>query len=95
MSDAKLPGWARTPEEFIFKMREALESQQITEQLACWIDLIFGYKSCKEEAERYDNLFHTLTYEQDLFKHDELDTIKMIQLNVSEFGQVPEVLFTK
>lgn len=95
VGDAKLPGWARTPEEFVFKMREALESQQITEQLASWIDLVFGYKSGKEEAEKHDNLFHPYTYEQDIFKLDDLDTIKMIQLNISEFGQVPEPLFAK
>ena len=70
-------------------MREALESQQITEQLSCWIDLILGHKSCKEEAERYDNLFHPYTYEQDIFKLDDLDTIQMAQLNISEFGQIP------
>lgn len=45
-----------------------MESQQITEQLSSWIDLVFGYKNSGEEAEKYDNLFHPLTYEQDMFK---------------------------
>lgn len=57
--------------------------------------MIFGYKAPKEEATKYDNLFHQFTYEQDIFKFEDLDTIKMAQLNISEFGQVPEQLFTK
>jgi hypothetical protein len=56
---------------------------------------VFGYKSVYEEAEKHDNLFHYYTYEQDIFKFEDIDTIKMAQLNISEFGQVPEALFTK
>ena len=39
-----LPKWASTPEEFLKKNREALESDFVTQNLHLWIDLIFGIK---------------------------------------------------
>lgn len=44
VDDVKLPRWARTPEEFLKKQREALESDYVSSNLHKWIDLIFGVK---------------------------------------------------
>lgn len=44
VNDVKLPKWAKTPNEFLKKNREALESSYVSENLHKWIDLIFGVK---------------------------------------------------
>ena len=45
-----LPKWANSPKDFLEKMRKALESDYVSENLNNWIDLIFGYKQRGEEA---------------------------------------------
>ena len=45
-----LPKWAKTPKDFLQKMRNALESEYVSNNLNLWIDLIFVYKQRGEEA---------------------------------------------
>jgi factor associated with neutral sphingomyelinase activation len=45
-----LPKWALNPKDFLDKMRKALESDYVNNNLNLWIDLIFGYKQRGEEA---------------------------------------------
>jgi hypothetical protein len=86
---AELPKWAKSPAEFIYRHRSALESRMISLQLHCWIDLIFGSKSRGRSAITSINDFHRFSYpelvEQDLNKE------------ITDFawthGIVPEVLF--
>ena len=54
-------------------MRAALESDYVSSNLHQWIDLIFGYKSRKEEATLANNLFYPLTYDYNV----NLDTINV------------------
>ena len=42
VSDVDLPRWAKSPMDFVTKMREALESDIVSEMLPSWIDLVFG-----------------------------------------------------
>lgn len=44
-------------------MRQALESDYVSNNLHKWIDLIFGYKQRGQEAIKACNLFHYLAYE--------------------------------
>lgn len=55
VNHVKLPPWAESPEEFVSKLREALESEYVSRYLHLWIDLIFGYKQRGEEAVKADN----------------------------------------
>lgn len=43
------------PADFVQKLRDALESDWVSQNLHHWIDLIFGYKQRGSEAENADN----------------------------------------
>ena len=62
LSDVIMPDWVKSglPEEFVFMMRERLESKEVSEALHSWIDLIFG---CYQKSEEKMNLFQKYTYE--------------------------------
>ena len=55
IDDVKFPKWAENSEDFLKKMRNALESEYVNKNLNLWIDLIFGYKQRGEEAIKSNN----------------------------------------
>ncbi|KAJ3424666.1 beach domain-containing protein [Anaeramoeba flamelloides] len=98
LNDVKLPPWAKnSPEEFTRIMREALESDYVSDHLHEWIDLIFGYKQRGEEAFKAKNVFYYLTYEGavdfDLIENQVQKQGIIDQIN--NFGQCCSQLFTK
>ncbi|XP_063614807.1 protein FAN-like, partial [Penaeus indicus] len=97
VGDVELPPWAKGPETVIKTMRDALESEYVSQNLHLWIDLIFGYKQNGEEAEKADNLFYHLCYEGsvDLAAITDLNDRLALEVQITEFGQVPKQLFSK
>lgn len=98
VNDVILPPWAEnSPEKFITILRESLESEYVSRNLHHWIDLIFGYKQRGEQAVKADNLFYHLCYEGaiNLDNVNDLTKRHALEVQISEFGQIPKQLFTK
>ncbi|XP_076158955.1 neurobeachin-like protein 1 [Alosa pseudoharengus] len=91
VNDVILPKWAKSPEDFIYKHRKALESEYVSSHLHEWIDLIFGYKQRGPAAVEALNVFYYCTYEGAV----DLDAItdekerKALEGMISNFGQTP------
>lgn len=96
IGSVELPAWARSPYEFVFRHREALESDYVSKNIHNWIDLIFGYKQKGKNAFEADNVFRELTYEDAV----NLTTIqdpaqrKNYLEYITKLGQTPHQLFT-
>ena len=59
MWDVTLPGWSgQDPRLFVLVHRQALESDYVTQHLAAWIDLVFGFKQQGKAAIDAVNVFH-------------------------------------
>ena len=57
--DVTLPPWCMNdPRLFILIHRQALESAYVTQHLASWIDLVFGFKQTGKAAVDAINVFH-------------------------------------
>ena len=94
--NVELPAWAKSPEDFVSKHMQALESPYVTENLHNWIDLIFGYKQSGKEAAAACNTFHPYFYPSSvtkdvLKKKDQLSHIQSFAMN---FGIIPNEIFS-
>lgn len=97
VNDVALPPWAKSPKDFVCKLRDALESNYVSKHIHLWIDLIFGYKQRGEEAIKAENVFHHVCYEGsvDLECIYDMNDRHALEVQIMEFGQVPKQLFTK
>ncbi|XP_053694361.1 protein FAN-like isoform X2 [Sabethes cyaneus] len=96
VNNVQLPKWSDgSPEKFVRLLRDALESDFVSANLHHWIDLIFGYKQRGEEAVKANNLFYYLCYEGsvDLDQIKDLAKRHALEVQISEFGQIPKQLF--
>ncbi|KAJ3336562.1 hypothetical protein HDU93_002592 [Gonapodya sp. JEL0774] len=98
IGDVVLPPWAKGDSRlFVSRMREALESDHVSEHLNEWIDLVFGYKQQGDEAAKSQNVFHYLSYEGAVDIDAIADPIeKQATIGIiNNFGQTPRQLFRK
>ncbi|XP_063788663.1 neurobeachin-like protein 1 isoform X2 [Pseudophryne corroboree] len=91
VNDVLLPKWAKSPEDFIRKHRQALESECVSAHLHEWIDLIFGYKQRGPAAVEALNVFYYCSYEGavDLDSISDEKERKAIEGMINNFGQTP------
>ena len=75
---------------FIITLKKNLERNKVSINLNEWIDLIFGYKSKGEEAEKIYNVYYETTYQEDININKIED--KLTFLRRYEFGLVPNQL---
>lgn len=98
IGDVCLPPWAKgSPEEFIYRNREALESEYVSSNLHHWIDLVFGYKQRGKPAVEAANIFYYLTYEGAVDLETMEDDLQRsaIEDQIANFGQTPIQIFRK
>lgn len=95
VGDVVLPPWADSAADFIWKHRQALESEHVQRHLHLWIDLIFGCKQRGEAAVAADNVFRHTSYEGAVDLDAISDPVMRIakEMMISEFGQTPAQLF--
>lgn len=95
LDEVRLPGWAKSPEDFIAKHRQALESEYVSNHLNEWIDLIFGFKQRGEASIEALNVYHYTSYEGTVDLDAEKDPKKRraLESQISNFGQTPRQLF--
>ncbi|CAK8986108.1 BEACH domain-containing protein B (BEACH-domain homolog B) [Durusdinium trenchii] len=98
IGDVELPPWAQgSPHRFVATMREALESEHVSQHLHQWIDLIFGFKARLPDAASADNVFYYLTYPGAV----DMDAIQdpamrlATELQIKHFGQCPVQIFSR
>lgn len=87
LSNVELPEWAKSPQDFIELMREALESDQVSSHLHKWLDLVFGYK------QKVENVFPDTCYGVSWGTMKSGLAKDAYEVLCREFGQFPEQLF--
>ncbi|XP_050527638.1 protein FAN-like isoform X2 [Daktulosphaira vitifoliae] len=97
VGNVDLPKWAESPTDFVYKLRQALECDHVSNNLQHWIDLIFGYKQNGEEAVKANNVFYYLCYEGAVDLNNVRDWYQRhaLEIQIMEFGQIPKQIFEK
>ena len=81
------------PYEFVKTMKTILESNELSNIIQNWVDLIFGYKAKGKEAESSFNLFSEASYQEtiDIKKVENKESY----LRMVEFGLIPSQVMGK
>ncbi|XP_051508273.1 lysosomal-trafficking regulator-like isoform X1 [Myxocyprinus asiaticus] len=95
VNHVNLPPWARNdPRLFILIHRQALESDQVSQTLCQWIDLVFGLKQKGKAAVHAINVFHPATYfGMDVSAVEDPVQRQALETMIKTYGQTPRQLF--
>uniref|UniRef100_A0A8C5N5V7 Lysosomal trafficking regulator n=1 Tax=Gouania willdenowi TaxID=441366 RepID=A0A8C5N5V7_GOUWI len=95
VNHVNLPPWARNdPRLFILIHRQALESDQVSQTLCQWIDLVFGLKQKGKAAVHAINVFHPATYfGMDVSAVEDPVQRRALETMIKTYGQTPRQLF--
>jgi hypothetical protein len=96
VNNVELPEWCNNDScEFIIKMKDYLESDNVSVALNEWVDLIFGFKQKGKEGENSLNLFIPSSYEDNV----NIETMEEDQIGyymrMVEFGLTPTQLLMR
>uniref|UniRef100_A0A4W4F2U4 Lysosomal trafficking regulator n=1 Tax=Electrophorus electricus TaxID=8005 RepID=A0A4W4F2U4_ELEEL len=96
VNHVNLPPWARNdPRLFILIHRQALESDQVSQTLCHWIDLVFGLKQKGKAAIQAINVFHPATYfGMDVSAVEDPVQRRALETMIKTYGQTPRQLFS-
>uniref|UniRef100_A0A3B3QSJ6 Lysosomal trafficking regulator n=1 Tax=Paramormyrops kingsleyae TaxID=1676925 RepID=A0A3B3QSJ6_9TELE len=96
VNHVNLPPWARSdPRLFILIHRQALESDQVSQTLCQWIDLVFGLKQKGKAAVQAINVFHPATYfGMDVSAVEDPVQRRALETMIKTYGQTPRQLFS-
>ncbi|XP_048862942.1 lysosomal-trafficking regulator isoform X4 [Brienomyrus brachyistius] len=96
VNHVNLPPWARSdPRLFILTHRQALESDQVSQTLCQWIDLVFGLKQKGKAAVQAINVFHPATYfGMDVSAVEDPVQRRALETMIKTYGQTPRQLFS-
>ncbi|KAI4812815.1 hypothetical protein KUCAC02_024182, partial [Chaenocephalus aceratus] len=95
VNHVNLPPWARNdPRLFILIHRQALESDQVSQTLCQWIDLVFGLKQKGKASVHAINVFHPATYfGMDVSSVEDPVQRRALETMIKTYGQTPRQLF--
>ncbi|XP_068597852.1 lysosomal-trafficking regulator [Brachionichthys hirsutus] len=95
VNHVNLPPWARNdPRLFVLIHRQALESDQVSQTLCQWIDLVFGLKQKGKAAVQAINVFHPATYfGMDVSAVEDPVQRRALETMIKTYGQTPRQLF--
>uniref|UniRef100_A0A8C3GLC1 Lysosomal trafficking regulator n=1 Tax=Cairina moschata TaxID=8855 RepID=A0A8C3GLC1_CAIMO len=95
VNHVNLPPWARNdPRLFILIHRQALESDQVSQTICHWIDLVFGYKQKGKASVQAINVFHPATYfGMDVSAVEDPVQRRALETMIKTYGQTPRQLF--
>ncbi|XP_056422915.1 lysosomal-trafficking regulator isoform X3 [Hyla sarda] len=95
VNHVNLPPWARNdPRLFILIHRQALESDNVSQTICHWIDLVFGYKQKGRAAVQAINVFHPATYfGMDVSAVEDPVQRRALETMIKTYGQTPRQLF--
>jgi hypothetical protein len=96
IANVELPKWAKSPMEYVYLNRKALESSFVSGTLHCWIDLIFGVGQRGKTTEQQVNLYKPEMYDDIWENEPNMDASRRaeIEATIDEVGQVPPQLFS-